>query len=39
VNRVLEDGYRTGDIAEEGSNVVSCSEMGELVTERLSGQV
>ena len=39
VNRVLEEGYRTGDIAEEGSNVVSCSEMGDLVTERLSGQV
>jgi 3-isopropylmalate dehydrogenase len=39
VNRVLEEGYRTGDIAQEGSNVVSCSEMGDLVTERLSGQV
>jgi 3-isopropylmalate dehydrogenase len=39
VNRVLEDGYRTGDIAEEGSNVVSGSEMGALVTERLSEQV
>ena len=39
VNRVLEEGYRTVDIAQEGSNVVSCSEMGDLVTERLSGQV
>ena len=39
VNRVLEEGYRTADIAEEGSSVVSCSEMSDLVTERLSGQV
>jgi 3-isopropylmalate dehydrogenase len=39
VNGVLEEGYRTGDIAEEGSSVVSCSEMGDLVTERLSGKV
>ena len=38
VNRVLEEGYRTGDIAEEGSSVVSCSEMGDLVAERLSVQ-
>jgi 3-isopropylmalate dehydrogenase len=37
VNGVLEDGYRTVDIAEDGSKVVSCSEMGDLVTERLSG--
>jgi len=37
VSRVLEDGYRTVDIAEAGSKVVSCSEMGDLVTERLSG--
>lgn len=39
VNGVLEEGYRTGDIAEEGSSIVSCSEMGDLVTERLSGKV
>jgi 3-isopropylmalate dehydrogenase len=38
VNRVLEEGFRTGDIAEEGSNIVSCSEMGDLVTERMSGK-
>ena len=38
VNRVLEEGYRTGDIAEAGSSIVSCSEMGNLVTERLSGK-
>jgi len=37
VNRVLEEGYRTGDIAEEGSTIVSCGEMGNLVTERLGG--
>ncbi len=36
VSRVLEEGYRTGDIAEEGSAVVSCSEMGDLVADRLS---
>lgn len=35
VNRVLEEGYRTGDIAERGSSVVSCSEMGDLVAGRL----
>lgn len=35
VNRVLEEGYRTGDIAEKGSSIVSCSEMGDLVTGRL----
>ena len=39
VNRVLEEGYRTVDIAEAGSKVVSCSEMGDLVAERLSGKV
>jgi len=37
VSRVLEEGYRTVDIAEKGSKVVSCSEMGDLVTERLAG--
>ena len=37
VNKVLEDGYRTVDIAQEGSRVVSCSEMGDLVTQRLGG--
>jgi len=39
VNRVLEEGYRTGDIAEDGSRVVSCTEMGDLVAERLGGQI
>jgi len=38
VNRVLEEGYRTGDIAEAGSKIVSCTEMGDLVAERLGGQ-
>jgi 3-isopropylmalate dehydrogenase len=37
VSKVLEDGYRTVDIAQEGSSVVSCSEMGDLVVERLGG--
>ena len=36
VNSVLEEGYRTVDIAQEGSNIVSSSEMGDLVMERLS---
>lgn len=33
VNRVLDDGYRTGDIMSEGMKLVSCSEMGDLVAE------
>ncbi|MGD8352770.1 MAG: 3-isopropylmalate dehydrogenase [Pseudomonadota bacterium] len=37
VNNVLVDGFRTVDIAEDGSKVVSCSEMGDLVAERVSG--
>lgn len=35
VEAVLEDGYRTGDIARPGEDVVSCSEMGTLVAERI----
>ncbi len=35
VNRVLDDGYRTGDIMSEGMKLVSCSEMGDLVAERI----
>lgn len=35
VNRVLDDGYRTGDIMQEGCKKISCSEMGTLVAERL----
>jgi len=35
VNRVLDDGYRTGDIMQEGCTKVSCSAMGDLVAERI----
>lgn len=35
VNRVLDEGYRTGDIMQEGMKKVSCSEMGTLVAERI----
>jgi 3-isopropylmalate dehydrogenase len=35
VSRVLEAGYRTGDIMSEGCTRVSCSEMGDLVAERV----
>lgn len=31
VNKVLDDGYRTGDIMQEGCKKVFCSEMGDLV--------
>lgn len=35
VNRVLDDGYRTGDIMQEGCKKVACTEMGSLVAERI----
>ena len=35
VNKVLDDGFRSGDIMQEGCTKVSCSEMGDLVIERL----
>ena len=35
VNQVLDDGYRTGDIIQDGCTKVSCSEMGDLVAERI----
>lgn len=35
VNKVLDDGYRTGDIMQEGCKKVTCTEMGTLVAERL----
>lgn len=35
VQRVLEKGYRTGDIQSEGTQVVSCSKMGELLLEEI----
>lgn len=35
VDRVLNDGYRTGDIMQEGCKQVFCSEMGDLVAQRI----
>lgn len=35
VNDVLDAGYRTIDIMQEGMNKVSCSDMGSLVAERI----
>lgn len=35
VNIVLDDGFRTGDIMSVGMTLVSCTEMGKLITERL----
>jgi 3-isopropylmalate dehydrogenase len=36
VEKVLRDGYRTADIYQEGFQKVSCSKMGDLVTEGIS---
>jgi len=35
VKQVLKDGYRTIDIHLEGTTLVSCSEMGDLISERI----
>lgn len=35
VKKVLEDGYRTCDIVSEGTTLVSTTEMGDLICERL----
>lgn len=35
VQRVLQEGYRTGDIMEDGKTLVGCNTMGNLVSERL----
>ena len=35
VNRALDDGFRTGDILQDGCKKVPCSEMGDLVAERI----
>lgn len=35
VKQVLDGGYRTGDIMQEGCTKVSCSGMGDLVAERV----
>ncbi len=35
VEKVLDEGYRTGDILQEGTVKVSCSEMGDLVVSHI----
>ena len=35
VNQILDEGYRTTDIMQDGCKKVSCSEMGDLVTDRI----
>ena len=35
VEKVLEDGYRTGDIMSEGCKKAGCREMGDLIVKRL----
>ena len=35
VRQTLRDGFRTGDIMEDGCTLVGCAEMGRLVAERL----
>jgi 3-isopropylmalate dehydrogenase len=31
VNRALDDGYRTGDIMQDGCTKVGCAEMGTII--------
>jgi len=35
VNAVLDEGYRTGDIMTDGMTKVTCSQMGDLISERI----
>ena len=35
VQKVLSEGFRTGDIMSEGCKKVSTSEMGDLIAERI----
>ena len=35
VRQTLRDGFRIGDIMEDGCTLVGCAEMGRLVAERL----
>lgn len=35
IYKVLDEGFRTGDIMSEGMKQVTCSEMGDLVAERI----
>ncbi|MCC8043285.1 MAG: 3-isopropylmalate dehydrogenase [Oscillospiraceae bacterium] len=36
VSEVIAEGYRTGDIMSEGCKRVSCSEMGDLIANKIS---
>lgn len=35
VNKVLDENFRTGDIMQDGCTKVGCSQMGDLVAERI----
>lgn len=35
VNVVLEEGYRTGDILSEGMKLTTCTEMGNLIAQKI----
>ncbi len=35
VNKVLEEGFRTGDIMSKGKTLVGTNQMGDLITERI----
>ena len=35
VDKVLKEGFRTGDIFSEGCKKVGCTEMGSLIVERI----
>ncbi|BBD08273.1 3-isopropylmalate dehydrogenase [Desulfovibrio ferrophilus] len=35
VSKVLDQGYRTGDIREEGCELIGCQKMGQLVVEAI----
>ena len=37
VNTVLDQGYRTADIAAEGDTIIGANKMGDLVVEALKG--
>ncbi|HXK27754.1 MAG TPA: isocitrate/isopropylmalate family dehydrogenase, partial [Candidatus Binatia bacterium] len=38
VEGVLDEGYRTADIQEQGRKLVGCKEMGRLVREKIEGR-
>ena len=35
IKKVLQENYRTCDIMDDGMTLVSCSEMGDLICQRL----